>query len=234
MDDTPENMFAYLRQEIGDVVKKKTLKRFCEESPGMIQWLEKHGARFKGALSPYETSYPNTQHYLYFSGSEKAYLYSSLAKPAPRGYRMVHDEFSGAGIAKVLLDGARLLGVQIVPASKVEKILLAKDGSVRGVECLTLANSTSKHAKHEKLTKRALKYQITLPPIAGWFHNRASKIFERNAQFAAAEAPSVILAAEGFSYNPEMKKKYLPDFQGVTPLGTPADDLHHRLSRLQL
>lgn len=223
-DDTPGSMFAYLRQEIGDVVKEKMLKRFCDESPGVIKWLEKHGARFKRALSPYKTSYPNTQHYLYFSGSEKAYPYSSLAKPAPRGHRMVYDGFSGAGIAKALLDGARQLGVQIVPASKVEKILLAKDGSVRGVEYLTRANSSSKLAKHEKLTRRALNYQITLPLIAGWLHNRASKTFEHNAQFATTKAPTIILTTKGFSYSPEMRKKHLPDFQGVTPFGTPADD----------
>lgn len=141
----------------------------------MIQWLEKHGSHFKGVLSPYKTSYPKTQHYLYFSGSEKAYPYSSLAKPAPRGHRMVHDGFSGAGIAKALLDGARRVGVQIVPASKVEKILLAKDGSVRGVEYLTLSNSASALTKHEKLTNRLSNTKSRYPPLQDGFITVSAK-----------------------------------------------------------
>ena len=42
-DDTPENMFNYLKHEVKGVVKDSTLKTFCEQSADNLAWLEKHG-----------------------------------------------------------------------------------------------------------------------------------------------------------------------------------------------
>ena len=72
-EDTPENMFAYLRQETDGVVSDETLRRFCDSSVEMIDWLEENGAKFDSTLCPYKTSYPTDAHYLYYSGNEKAW-----------------------------------------------------------------------------------------------------------------------------------------------------------------
>ncbi|RSM02790.1 hypothetical protein CDV31_010749 [Fusarium ambrosium] len=222
-DDTPENMFAYLRQEVGSAVDEATLKRFCDESVEHLEWLEKHGARFEASMCPYKTSYPTNKHYLYYSGSEKAYPFNEKAKPMPRGHRMVHPGFSGGGLAQALLDSAKRLGIQLLPTTKVEEVLLNENGSVRGVKCRTMADSSGLQ-KHKKLTQRALQYQLTLPPLAAMLHKRANAIFERESRTESIEAPSVVLAAGGFTFNPEMRQMYLPEFSGVAPLGTPADD----------
>ncbi|KAI8651269.1 FAD-binding-2 domain-containing protein [Fusarium keratoplasticum] len=222
-EDTPENMLAYLRQEVGSAVDEATLRRFCDQSVENLEWLEKHGARFEASMCPYKTSYPTNKHYLYYSGSEKAYPFNEKATPIPRGHRMVHPGFSGSGLAQALLDSAKRLGIRLLPATKVEEVLLNGNGSVRGVKCRTIRHD-SKLQKHKKLTQRALQYQLPLPPLAAMFHKRANAIFERESRIESIEAPSVVLAAGGFTFNPEMRQMYLPEFSGVAPLGTPADD----------
>ncbi|ORX15459.1 hypothetical protein AWC31_23015 [Mycolicibacterium wolinskyi] len=80
-DDTPENMFAYLESEVGDAVTSDTLKRFCAQSPEMIEWLKAQGVEFRGSqVSTYKTSYPTDDFYLYYSGNEKASARSVGAK----------------------------------------------------------------------------------------------------------------------------------------------------------
>ncbi|KAM0431336.1 hypothetical protein ACHAPT_005310 [Fusarium lateritium] len=219
-EDTPENMFSYLRQEVGSCVDEATLKRFCDESIQHLEWLEKHGARFEASMCPYKTCYPTDEHYLYYSGSEKAYPFNEKATPMPRGHRMVQPGLSGGGLAQALLDSAKRLGIRLMPATKVDEILLNENGSVRGVKCRTLADAS----KHKKLTQRALQCQLTLPPLAAMLHKRANTIFEGESRPESIEAPSVVLAAGGFAFNPEMRQKFLPEFSGVAPLGTPSDD----------
>lgn len=85
-NDTPENLYSYLVQEVGDAVDEATLRRFCAESSGMITWLEQQGAEFASSVVPYKTSYPTDDYYLYFSGNEKAHPYNLTSEPAPRGH----------------------------------------------------------------------------------------------------------------------------------------------------
>ena len=85
--DTPDAMFDYLRGEVGDAVTPATLRKFCDESPAMLDWLAELGVPFEGSLCPYKTSYPSNRHYLYYSGSEAAGGFRDAAPPAPRGHR---------------------------------------------------------------------------------------------------------------------------------------------------
>jgi 3-oxo-5alpha-steroid 4-dehydrogenase len=72
MDDTPSNMFPYLRAEVGTsgVVDDATLRRFCDGSVERLAWLEKHGAKFEASLCNFKSSYLKDDQHLYYSGNE--------------------------------------------------------------------------------------------------------------------------------------------------------------------
>ena len=51
-------MLAYLQQEIGDVVRPETLRRFCNESAGDIDWLAGQGVAFSAEAYLEKTTFP--------------------------------------------------------------------------------------------------------------------------------------------------------------------------------
>jgi 3-oxo-5alpha-steroid 4-dehydrogenase len=107
--DTPEAMYDYLSQEVGDAVSQATLRRFCSGSVDMIAWLAERGVPFEGSLCPYKTSYPTNRHYLYYSGSELSTR--DVAAPAPRGHRThgkgTNSYVSGLSLADCVFSGRR-------------------------------------------------------------------------------------------------------------------------------
>ncbi|KAF5509955.1 3-oxo-5-alpha-steroid 4-dehydrogenase [Colletotrichum siamense] len=222
--DSPDNMFAYLKEETGDAVDDKTLRRFCDESVQRNEWLEKHGARFEASLCPYKTSYPTNQHYLYFSGNEKSHPFNKVAEPAPRGHRMVQPGFSGGELWRVLFESALGLGVDFQPATKVQRVLFDGQGKTSGVEIRTMSNTNSLFAKHESLVKKTKKYQLMASQLADKYHRQADKIWQEHAVSETIHSRAVVLSAGGFAFNHEMRQVYLPEFSTVAPLGTQGDD----------
>ena len=95
VEDTPEAMFDYLKLETQGVVSDETLKRFCQASPQMIEWLQARGVPFEASLCPKKTSYPSNDYYLYYSGNEAFAPYSEHATPAPRGHRAIGKGLPG-------------------------------------------------------------------------------------------------------------------------------------------
>src|SRR5690606_24390037 len=110
--DTPEQMLAYLRREVGDAVSPQTLHRFVEQSPDMIDWLSGHGVPFDASLCPYKTSYPNDKYYLYYSGSEVSGYGREVAEPAQRGHRVKGRGTSGKKMTDPLIASALRHGVR--------------------------------------------------------------------------------------------------------------------------
>src|SRR5690625_1291266 len=222
--DTPENMYNYLIQEVDGVVSDKTVKKFCESSPEMITWLERQGAEFKGSLCNYKTSYPSDPYYLYYSGNEKAWPYNKTSKHAPRGHRQVAK---GLNSGKVLFDrlksSAEKKGVVFKPLSHVEELIMEGE-RVIGVKYRYMP--IKKSEKHQKLTKRGEKFSNWFPPIGNRYMNKANKIWQENAILTKAYARGgVILSAGGFVFNPEMKARYEQGaFKYISPLGTVGDD----------
>lgn len=204
-DDTPENMFRYLQHEVDDSVEEPTLRRFCEESASMMEWLEAHGAKFHSSLCPFKTSYPTSKYFLYFSGNKKAYPFANLAKPAPRGHRQVGDGTGGMGMTggdlwQAIFNSALQLGIKFEYGSRVETLLVDANRQVNGVQYRTI-NGAAGWAKmmHKLVTRSALQYQATIQPLAAWLDRLADVIWKQFARKKTAKARAVILAAGGFT-----------------------------------
>ncbi|WP_082965927.1 FAD-binding protein [Mycobacterium kubicae] len=222
--DTPREMYCYLSQEIAGAVNDATLQRFCEESVQRLSWLEQHGARFAGTLCDYKTSYPTDRHYLYFSGNEQAYPYCLYAMPAPRGHRQVAKGMgSGRALWQALRRSAESLGVQFLPLTRAEEVLMV-DGRVAGLRCRSVTDCNLIMLQHY-LRTAPLRAKLTnwAPAIGRAFPTGERRLWRRSGELIV-EAPNVILAAGGFAFNRDMLLYNAPAHAGISPMGTEGDD----------
>ena len=133
VSDSPEAMFDYLSLEVGDAVSPSTLLEFCQGSPAMLAWLERHGVPFEGSLCPDKTSYPTNRHYLYYSGSELSAR--DVAPPAPRGHRARGRGTSGGLLFARLAEAVRGSGARVLEQTTAQRLVTDAGGRVIGIEC---------------------------------------------------------------------------------------------------
>ncbi|PPJ25743.1 succinate dehydrogenase [Nocardia nova] len=222
--DTPDNMFAYLKQETAGVVTDETLRRFADGSPEMIEWLEAQGLEFEGSVCPYKTSYPTNRHYLYYSGNELATGYSEVATPAPRGHRTRAKNFSGATYYGKLRDSALAKGVTFRPLAQAKR-LIVEDDTVVGVEFLAPDLTDMPTARFRNFSVFAAKMAIWYPPLG----DRLNRIVERDRlrrskPWRARARGGVILATGGHGFDKALMAQHAPAWVEVPPLGTIGDD----------
>ena len=222
VDDDPTNMRRYLKQEVEDAVSDATLDRFCENSPGLIDWLERQGVRFDSSLAPEKTSYPADGHYLYFSGNEAQALYAKQARPAQRGHRTFGKGLTGKILFDTLRATAIQKGLRIYTHSEVNRLVVSADGAVEGV-IFERVDPASRAARKLDALQQSFARSTTLlfPKFGEKLKTRASAAVHENSVTGAISAKKgVILAAGGFIQNREMVRHYAPKYSGATPLGS--------------
>lgn len=224
--DSVDDMFAYLRQEVGDAVADETLLRFCEQSPAMIEWLKSHGVEFRGGrVSSYKTSYPTDDFYLYYSGNEKAHPYVEHARPAPRGHRVLAPGMgSGKALFEHLRRSAEAIGVDFIPLARVHGLITDEHGRVAGVRYRALDPAHRNVREHSLLTKLTGKVGNWLPGLVKGAVARTERLWADGAVEGGARGRAVVLAAGGFIYNREWMQEFAPAFMKISPLGTAGDD----------
>ncbi|MBO0676694.1 FAD-binding protein [Mycolicibacterium sp. S2-37] len=225
-DDSAEDMLAYLEQEVGDAVSGETLQRFCEQSPAMIEWLKAQGVEFRGGkVSSYKTSYPTDEHYLYYSGNEKAHPYVRNARPVPRGHRVLAPGMSsGKVLFEHLARSAQSKGVDFVPLARVHELITGVDGRVTGVRYRAMDPSHPHGRRHRLLTALTGKIGNWQPGMVKGAVARAERLWATAAVDHEAHARAVILAAGGFIFNRDWMAEHAPQFMTISPLGTAGDD----------
>ena len=238
--DTPENMFAYLKLETQNVVSDETLLRFCQRSAATLDWLMEQGVQFGGPVWKEKTSYPNVDYFLYHSDNSLLPEYSKEAWPAARGHRGVVRK----GRSAVNLGGPIYLplrsrcldaGVSLLTKTEVRRLVIDTEGKVLGVEALQIPPDSPAYVEHqaclEKGNRLATLYPFFLPGL-GVVRRRIAKYFARAAEIEeSARVPvsirsrrGVCLSAGGFIFNRAMVEHHCPAFAGGVPLGTSADD----------
>lgn len=223
VEDSIDNMFNYLKLEVGGVVSDETVRRFCEESPASIEWLKDKGVKFVGTVCPYKTSYPNDQFYLYYSGNEKSYPYKNVATPAPRGHRTLAK---GLDSGKVLMETLlaymkKLPNVEFRPLSKVTDLLI-EGGKVTGVKYRGVKDF--ENPKHKRYSTIGSNYGKYIKPLGLKMDAMSEEIWEKHAKDYEITAKAVVLSAGGFVFNEEMLKQYGAKYKDVMPLGTVHDN----------
>jgi 3-oxo-5alpha-steroid 4-dehydrogenase len=226
-NDTPENMFNYLEQEVQDVVSRETLRAFCEGSRNDLSWLETQGVCFGSSLCPTKTSYPPDQCYLYYSGNETVSSYSRHANPAPRGHRARGKGLTGNALFQPLRESARRKGVRIRYSCKAKRLIVEEDGNVIGLEFSSLPKYDPRTLIHRIMGYGAYKLRniLMIIPRSNSIQNFLFSLLELGGRTIRVRArQGVILAAGGFVFNRRMMERYAPAYIGGVPLGTIADD----------
>jgi 3-oxo-5alpha-steroid 4-dehydrogenase len=85
-DDSPEEMFKYLVASCGEQPDAARIRLYCDGSVDHYHWLLDQGVPFKPVFYPGYSGEPPTDDGLVYSGTENAFPFDRIAKPAPRGH----------------------------------------------------------------------------------------------------------------------------------------------------
>lgn len=238
-DDTPEEMYKYLKIECGNVVSDETLRRFVQESVPTVDWILQHGGKFQGSVWKKKASYPPLKYFLFHPDNTLVGNYRKQARPAARGHRAFTTNGKkawglGGAIWEPLRDAAIRLGMNFIRYSEARQLVVDREGRVIGVKILSIPEGTPEAALFSKYIRRASKFLEMLPPalpfaavtigIGNYYLNKARRIEARSRRSRWIRArEGVLLSAGGFIMNPKMVQEYAPAYAKGMPNGTLGD-----------
>ncbi|MCH2173722.1 FAD-dependent oxidoreductase [Myxococcota bacterium] len=135
-EDDPDEMAKYLEASCGPGADVAKIRLFSERSVEHFHWITDQGIRFDEDVVDYQVStMPAPGKALSWTGSERAYPFCEIARPAPRGHNVnVDGTPSGELLMRTLIAGAQRAGVRVQPQSDVRRLIVENDGHVVGVE----------------------------------------------------------------------------------------------------
>ncbi|GFG48830.1 FAD-dependent oxidoreductase [Mycolicibacterium agri] len=146
-DDSPEEMYKYLVAVSPDPDHEK-IRAYCEGSVEHFNWLEGLGFQFERTFYPGKIVVPPGAEGLSYTGNEKVWPFTEIARPAPRGHSVpVPGELGGAAmVIDLLVKRAEELGVEVRYETGVTN-LVVDDGAVVGVRWKQFAETGAIKAK---------------------------------------------------------------------------------------
>ncbi len=132
-DDSPEEMFKYLMAASGPVPDEGKIRRFCEDSVAHYEWFVRHGVPFKSVFYPHYSGEPPTDDGLVYSGSENAYPFNQIARPAPRGHVPQVPGQAGGLLMQKLLAAVESSPASVATDAHCRQLVLDDERRVVGV-----------------------------------------------------------------------------------------------------
>ncbi len=238
-DDSPEEMYKYLKIEAGDVVSDETLRKFVDESVETVDWILANGGKLNSKVWKKKASYPPLAYFLYHPDNSLVASYVARAKPAARGHRAHISNGKkawgvGIGIWGPLRDSAMKKGLNFHRYSEARQIARDATGRVIGVKILQIPPGSAAAAKFGSFIRTADKLLAMLPPtlpfaaitigLGSWYLKRAAKIEAASRQERWIRArQGVLLSTGGFIMNNAMVRHFAPTYATGMPNGTLGD-----------
>jgi succinate dehydrogenase/fumarate reductase flavoprotein subunit len=132
-EDDPENMARYLLAACGPAPDEAKIRHYAEHSVEHFHWLSSCDVPFRASFHPGTGIEPPTDDGLIFSGSENAYPFCEIARPAPRGHCPARPGAAGGLLMERLI--ARIAvapEVRVESDARAEALVVAEDGRIVG------------------------------------------------------------------------------------------------------
>ena len=131
VEDTPEQMKAFLLAALGPDCDEAKVDAYCQGAADHYDWLVERGIPFTPSIWDSPTWVPPTEDGLMWLG-EAAHPFPTVATPAPRGHRPTVKDFGGWLLMDKLAEAAREAGARTQVDTLAERLIL-DDGRVAGV-----------------------------------------------------------------------------------------------------
>ena len=221
IDDSAEEMYNYLKQEIGDVVRSETLKRFCDDSADNMEWLTQHGVGFGSNVYNRKRSYPPKGYDIYYSGNESAPKFADIAKLAPRGHRASGKGYTGEELFDALSQSAEQKGVRVTRHTIAKRLVVDANNTVVGIEVTRLPLESEARKEHQKIIKKVNGFDRFVEKKALAAAEKARAVEAEGGETVYIRATkAVVLTTGSFAFNREMVRHYAPKFGEAMALGT--------------
>lgn len=133
-EDSTEDMAAYLKAAGGPCADEAKCDLYARESLAHYAWLKDQGIPYRGNYLPGKHIEPVDDSTLIWSGSEAAWPFCDIAKPAPRGHVIQHMGWGGGRpLIDVLEHRARDLEVEVVSDARVVALVQDEDHRIVGL-----------------------------------------------------------------------------------------------------
>ncbi|ANI79798.1 FAD-dependent oxidoreductase [Sphingobium sp. EP60837] len=132
--DSTEDLAAYLKAAGGPCADEAKCDLYAQESLNHYAWLKEQGIPYRGNFLPGKHIEPTDDSTLIWSGSEAAWPFCNIAKPAPRGHVIAHMGWGGGRpLIDILEARARSLGVEVTTDARAVALVQNEDRRVVGV-----------------------------------------------------------------------------------------------------
>lgn len=222
-EDSPANMYEYLRLEADGVVSDAVLRAFCETSVENFEWLRAMGCPFPVSGTVCKTALPPEDCTLYYSGNELCPPYCDRAVPAPRGHRPLGPGLTGHLVASALRARALELGVELRPYARAERLVVDRDGAVIGVVLYELPRGLWGAGE---AMQGLVQYGGGMSHRIGAVAQASLRTLERAGRRRLVRARGgVVLAMGGFVFDSTLMRDHAPSYARCSlRLGTAGDD----------
>jgi len=231
IEDSTDNLYNYLGYETGNLFSDRLLRKFCDDSPRLITWLEQYDVRFGGPVAMRKASYPPRGHYLYFSGNETTPEGKARAAPAPRGHRALpnmktKERYSGLFIMSALKAAiAKAKNIRTMYQGAARRLVIDNTGRVVGAEIWQIPPGSLAAKLHNSAYMAGRPLAMAVLGLNKPFWRAVVRLERKYAKRKLVRVrKGVVLSAGGFINNPTMLKRHAPLYIDTFYQGTQGDD----------
>lgn len=133
-DDSTENFFNYMMMCQGEQADEEKIRLYCEGAVDHFDWLVDKGIPFKDSEFKERAIMVTTDDGLLYTGNEKAWPFTTVAEPIPRGHNLhVMGDNGGPLFMKILTENVEQRNIPVEYETRALTLIQDDDGTVRGV-----------------------------------------------------------------------------------------------------